>query len=65
MALAADEVAGFAQHRKPTRRDAILETMELTLPWAALFEVIKPHYFNGSIRRPAIELERRLRIYFP
>lgn len=36
LAMAADQQAGFAQHRKPTRHDAFLLTMELIVPWAAL-----------------------------
>lgn len=64
LAMAADQEAGFAQHRKPTRRDAFLQTMESIVPWAALCEVIEPHYPKAGNGRPPIGLERMLRIHF-
>ncbi|MEX3606630.1 MAG: IS5/IS1182 family transposase, partial [Burkholderia sp.] len=35
LAVAADEGAGFETKRKHTRRDALLDTMERIVPWAA------------------------------
>ena len=64
LAMAADQEAGFAQHRKPTRRDVFLQTMESIVPWAALCEVIEPHYPKAGNGRPPIGLERMLRIHF-
>ena len=64
LAMAADQEAGFAQHRKPTRRDAFLHTMESIVPWAVLCAVIEPHYPKAGNGRPPIGLERMLRIHF-
>ena len=64
LAMAADQEAQFAQHRKPTRRDTFLQTMESIIPWAALCEVIEPHYPKVGNGRPPIGLERMLRIHF-
>jgi hypothetical protein len=46
--MAADQEAGFAQHSKPTRRDAFLQTMESIVPWASLCAVIGPPYRQGG-----------------
>ena len=64
LAMAADQGSGFEQHRKPTRRDEFLNTMEAIVPWAALCEVIEPHYPKAGNGRPPISLERMLRIHF-
>lgn len=34
--MAVDAQSGFEQHRKPTRRDEFLKTMETLVPWSAL-----------------------------
>ena len=44
LAMAADQNAPYEQYRRPTRRDVFLARMEQIVPWAALCEVIKPHY---------------------
>jgi IS5 family transposase len=64
LAAAADESAGFERYRKPTRRAEFLATMNAIVPWAALCEVIQPHYPKGVGGRPPIGLERMLRIHF-
>ena len=64
LAMAADQAAGFENHRKPTRRDEFLKTMEAIVPWAALCEVIEPHYPKAGNGRPPIGLQRMLRIHF-
>ena len=48
LVMAADQEAGFAQHSKPTRRDAFLQTMESIVPWASLCAVIGPPYRQGG-----------------
>lgn len=63
LAMAADQ-SGYEQYRKPTRRDEFLATMEAIVPWAALCEVIEPHYPKAGHGRPPIGLERMLRIHF-
>lgn len=60
--MAADQT--FENYRKPTRRDEFLKTMEAVVPWAALCEVIEPHYPKAGNGRPPIGLERMLRIHF-
>ena len=64
LAAAADQGAAFERFRKPTRRDVFLQTMESIVPWAALCEVIEPHYPKAGKGRPPIGLERMLRMYF-
>ena len=63
LAMAADQ-SGYEQYRKPTRRDEFLATMEAIVPWAALCEVIEPHYPKAGNGRPPIGLQRMLRIHF-
>lgn len=38
--------------------------MDAATPWAALMEVVKPHYFEGRRGRKPIGIERMLRMYF-
>lgn len=64
LAMAADQGAGFEQHRRPTRRDEFLHTMNHIVPWAELCAVIEPHYPKRGNGRPPIGLERMLRIHF-
>jgi len=64
LAMAADQAAGFEQHRRPTRRDVFLATMEQLVPWAELCAVIEPHYSKPGKGRPPVGLERMLRMYF-
>ena len=64
LAMAADQSSGFENHRKPTRRDEFLKTMDAIVPWAALCEVIEPHYPKAGNGRPPIGLQRMLRIHF-
>ena len=63
LAMAAGQ-SGYEQYRKPTRRDEFLKVMEAIVPWAALCEVIEPHYPKAGNGRPPIGLERMLRIHF-
>lgn len=62
LAMASD--MGFEQHRKPTRRDEFLKTMDALVPWSALCEEIEPHYPKAGNGRPPVGLERMLRIHF-
>src|SRR6185436_16491361 len=64
LAVSADQNAQYEQYRKPTRRDVFLTTMEQIVPWAALCEVIEPHYPKPGNGRPPVGLERMLRMYF-
>lgn len=64
LAMAAKYETGFEQHRRPTRRDEFLDTMNRIVPWADLCAVIDPHYPKRGNGRPPIGLERMLRIHF-
>lgn len=64
LAMAADQSAAFEQHRRPTRRDAFLATMEQIVPWSTLCAVIAPHYPKAGKGRPPVGMERMLRMYF-
>jgi len=55
---------GFEKHRKPTRRDEFLKTMNALVPWSALCEKIARDYPKAGNGRPPIGLERMLRIHF-
>lgn len=54
LAAGADQCAGFEQHRKPTRREEFLATMEQIVPWAALCAVIEPYHPQAGNGRPPI-----------
>jgi IS5 family transposase len=62
LAVAADQ--GFEQYRRPTKRDVFLNTMNEVVPWSELCAVIEPHYPKGEGGRPAIGLERMVRMLF-
>ncbi len=62
--MAADQGESFEQHRRATRRDKFLSTMEHIVPWAELCAVIEPHYPKAGKGRPPVGLERMLRMYF-
>lgn len=66
LTLATQTDAGFERHRKTTRRDVFLAEMDKVVPWAALCALIAPVYPKASENggRPAIGLERMLRMYF-
>ncbi len=64
LAMAADHSESFERYRRPTRRDEFLATMGRIVPWAALCEVIEPHYPKAGNGRPPVGLERMLRMYF-
>jgi IS5 family transposase len=64
LAVAADQGAGFERHRKPTKRDVFLATMDQVVPWEELCAVIEPHYPKAGNGRPPVGLQRMLRMYF-
>ena len=68
MTLASEMDAGFALHRKPTRRDVFLAEMDKVVPWIQLCALIEPYYpkepVEGEGGRRPIGLERMLRIHF-
>jgi IS5 family transposase len=44
LAMAADQNSVFERHRRPTKRDEFLATMDSIVPWGELCAVIEPHY---------------------
>lgn len=62
LAMAADK--GFEQYRRPTKRDVFLRTMDQIVPWQELCSVVQPYYPKGEGGRPAIGLERMMRMLF-
>jgi IS5 family transposase len=59
-------LTGFEKYGKTTRRAQFLADMDRIVPWAELTAVVDPVYPKVSEAggRPAIALERMLRIYF-
>jgi IS5 family transposase len=55
---------GFERFGRQSRRAEFLSQMEQVVPWAELVALIEPYYPNSDQGRPAIGLERMLRIYF-
>jgi len=56
--------AGFDRFARSTKRANFLAEMDRIVPWKRLCAVVEPHYPKGEGGRPAIALERMLRIYF-
>jgi len=57
-------IADLDRYAKTTRREIFLEEMDRVIPWGELISLIKPHYPNAENGRPAIALEKMLRIPF-
>jgi len=55
---------GFERYSKKTRRAVFLEEMEQVVPWKKLCALVEPHYPKPGNGRPAVGIERMLRIYF-
>ncbi len=56
---------GFEKFRKKTRKERFLDDMEAIIPWQGLSEGLEPFYPKAEgPGRPAIGLERMLRIHF-
>jgi Transposase domain (DUF772) len=56
--------AGFERYAKTTRRAVFLAEMERVVPWPALCGLIEQVYPKPRNGRPAVGVERMLRIYF-
>jgi len=57
-------MTGFERYAKQTKRALFLEEMEQVVPWRKLCALIEPHYPKAGNGRPAVGVERMLRIYF-
>ena len=54
----------YSAKKKTTRRERFLAEMDQVIPWARLLRVVRRPYPKPGRGRPAIPLERMLRIYF-
>jgi len=55
---------GFERYSKKTRRALFLEEMEQVVPWGKLCSLIEPYYPKAGNGRPAVGVDRMLRLYF-
>ena len=55
---------GLNLSTKRTRKREFLDEMNRVVPWAALVELIDPHYPKGKTGRPPMGIETMLRIHF-
>lgn len=55
---------GFNRYAKRIKRQIFLEQMDQVFPWSELIALIKPRYPNAEYGRPAIALEKMLRLHF-
>src|SRR5260370_42066965 len=53
---------GFERYAKTTRRGAFLAEMERVVPWSVLGALIEPFYPKPGNGRPAVGVERMLRM---
>jgi len=49
---------------KKLRREKFLSEMDAVIPWQQMLEVIRPHYSDNVVGRPAKDLQMMLKIYF-
>ena len=54
---------GLKQSTKRTRKQQLLDEIELVVPWAALVELIAPYYPEGKNGRPPFALQTMLHIH--
>ncbi|MCD0420830.1 IS5 family transposase [Rubrivivax sp. JA1024] len=55
---------GLNLSTKKTRKREFLEEMDRVVPWAALVEIVQPHYLRAKTGRPPFALETMLRIHY-
>ena len=54
---------GFELNTRRTRKQVLLDEMELVMPWAELLALITPHAPVAKIGRPPFDLFMMLRIH--
>jgi len=57
-------MTGFEGYSKKTRRTEFLEEMEQVVPWPELCALVEPYYPKAGQGRPAVGVERMVRMYF-
>ena len=55
---------GLSLSTKRTRKREFLDEMQRAVPWAALINLIEPHYPKGKTGRPPFPIEVMLRVHF-
>jgi IS5 family transposase len=55
---------GLNLSTKKTRKREFLEEMERVVPWAALVQIVEPHYPRAKTGRPPFDIETMLRIHY-
>ena len=55
---------GLNLSTKKTRKREFLEEMERVVPWAALVQIVEPHYPRAKTGRPPFAIETMLRIHY-
>ena len=55
---------GLNLSTKKTRKREFLEEMERVVPWAALVQIVAPHYPKAKTGRPPFGIETMLRIHY-
>jgi IS5 family transposase len=53
----------YGNRRRVSRRERFLETMDVTIPWAAWVGLIEPFYYSGRKGRKPKPIETMLRMY--
>jgi IS5 family transposase len=55
---------GLNLSTRKTRKREFLEEMERVVPWAALVQIVEPHYPRAKTGRPPFGIETMLRIHY-
>src|SRR5215213_1452834 len=55
---------GLNLSTRKTRKREFLEEMERVVPWAALVQIVEPHYPRAKTGRPPFAVETMLRIHY-
>ena len=51
-------------HQKKLRCEKFLDEMDRIIPWAAMLDAIRPHYYDNAVGRPAKDMQLMLKIHF-
>ncbi len=53
----------YGMHKRTTKCEAFLDTMETCIVWGGWCALIEPYYFKGKRGRPPMGIEKMLRMY--
>ena len=51
-------------HQKKLRCERFLNEMDRIIPWQQMLDVMRPHYYDNAVGRPAKDMKLMLKIYF-